>query len=224
MNAEEHIEEIKNRYLNADKEFVLPSLNRGIDRIEKTFPRYGSFLMEFIQNADDVGSSSILIEIKDGLINVLNNGRVFSQSDVDSICRVGMSSKTAKDYIGYLGVGFKSVFLISDSPEIYSGEYRFKFDKNYWIKQGFNPNVIPWQIIPLWIETPIDLHSPYTTLFRIPLVNKEILKNLEKETTSDYLNNRIILFLRNLKNIVIKNEINRIVRTITGKLRSSRCS
>jgi len=48
MNAHDHIEDIKNRYLNSDKEFVLPSLNRSIDRIEKAFPRYESFLMEFI--------------------------------------------------------------------------------------------------------------------------------------------------------------------------------
>ena len=93
MNAKDHIEDIKNRYLNSDKEFVLPSLNRSIDRIEKAFPRYSSFLMEFIQNADDVGSSSLLIEIEDKLVNILNDGRVFSRDDVNSICRVGVSSK-----------------------------------------------------------------------------------------------------------------------------------
>ncbi|MEW5761094.1 MAG: hypothetical protein AB1779_10055 [Candidatus Thermoplasmatota archaeon] len=49
MMPREHIEEIKNRYLKSDKEFVLASLNRGVDRIEKAFPRYGSFL---IKNAD----------------------------------------------------------------------------------------------------------------------------------------------------------------------------
>ena len=174
MNAKDHIEDIKNRYLNSDKEFVLPSLNRSIDRIEKAFPRYGSFLMEFIQNADDVGSSSLLIEIEDKLVNILNDGRVFSRDDVNSICRVGMSSKTPKDYIGYLGVGFKSVFLISDSPEIYSGEYRFKFDKNYWLSQGFKPEEVPWQVIPLWIEMSIPLPSPYKTLFRIPVIDERM--------------------------------------------------
>ena len=214
MNAQDHIEDIKNRYLNSDKEFVLPSLNRSIDRIEKAFPRYGSLLMEFIQNADDVGSSSLLIEIEDKLINILNDGRVFSKDDVNSICRVGMSSKTPKDYIGYLGVGFKSVFLISDSPEIYSGEYRFKFDKNYWLTQGFKAEEVPWQVIPLWIEKPVPLPYPYKTLFRIPVTDESIIQRLRQEITPEHISNRMLLFLRNLKSIEIKDNINKIIRSI----------
>lgn len=199
MNARDHIEYIKNRFLNSDREFVLPSLNRGIDRIQKAFPRYGSFLMEFIQNADDAGSSSFLVEIKDQMINILNDGRVFSEKDIDSICMVGISSKTPKDYIGYLGVGFKSVFLISDSPEIYSGDYRFRFDKNAWSE----PDSIPWQVVPLWIEDPISLPTPYKTLFRIPVTDENVLQKLRQETTPDYISNRMLLFLRNLKKIEI---------------------
>jgi len=214
MTAKNHIEDIKNRYLNSDKEFVLPSLNRSIDRIEKAFPRYGSFLMEFIQNADDAGSSSLLIEIEDKVVNIFNDGRVFSRDDVNSICRVGMSSKTPKDYIGYLGVGFKSVFLISDSPEIYSGEYRFKFDRNYWLSQGFKSEEVPWQVIPLWIETSVSLPSPYKTLFRIPVIDENIIQRLQQETTPEYISNRMLLFLRNLKNIEVKDNIGGVIRSI----------
>lgn len=210
MNAQDHVEDIKNRYLNSDREFVLPSLNRSIDRIEKAFPRYGSFLMEFIQNADDVGSSSLLIEIEDKLVNILNDGRVFSKDDVNSICRVGMSSKTPKDYIGYLGVGFKSVFLISESPEIYSGDYRFKFDKNAWSE----PERVPWQVIPLWIESLISLPPPYKTLFRIPVIDDDVIQKLQQETTPEYMSNRLLLFLRNLKSIKIKNNVDGVIRLI----------
>lgn len=210
MNARDHIEDIKNRYLNSDKEFVLPSLNRSIDRIEKAFPRYGSFLMEFIQNADDVGSSSLLIKIEDRLIKILNDGRVFSRDDVNSICRVGLSSKTPKDYIGYLGVGFKSVFLISDSPEIYSGDYKFKFDKNAWP----DPEKVPWQVIPLWIEKSVSIPAPYKTLFKIPVSVENILRKLQEETTPEYISNRMLLFLRNLKNIEIEDKLGDVTRSI----------
>jgi len=210
MNARDYIEDIKNRYLNSDKEFVLPSLNRSIDRIEKSFPRYGSFLMEFIQNTDDVGSNSMLIEIENKLLNILNDGRVFYKDDVNSICKIGMSSKTPKDYIGYLGVGFKSVFLISESPEIYSGDYRFKFDKNAWPE----PEKIPWQIMPLWIEKNVFLPSPYKTLFKIPVIDESIIKKLQQEITSEYISNRMILFLRNLKNIEIKDKLQNFTRLI----------
>jgi hypothetical protein len=58
----EYIEEIRNRQLSSDKEFILDSLTGAIDRLQKAFPRYGSFLMEFVQNADDAKSQSMKIE------------------------------------------------------------------------------------------------------------------------------------------------------------------
>ena len=110
LTPKEYIEDIKNRQINSDKEFILDSLTGAIDRLQKAFPRYGSFLMEFVQNADDAKSRSLKIEILQDTIKISNNGLVFSEDDVKSICKVGRSSKTPKDYIGYLGVGFKAVF------------------------------------------------------------------------------------------------------------------
>jgi hypothetical protein len=132
MTPKEYIENIKSKLIKSDREFILDSLAGAIDRLQKAFPRYGSFLMEFIQNADDAKSKSLKIEILNNAIRISNDGNPFSEKDVKSICKVGRSSKTPKDYIGYLGVGFKAVFLISECPEIYSGDFRFKFDKNAW--------------------------------------------------------------------------------------------
>ena len=120
--AKRHIEEIQRKYTTSP-ELTLDSLTGAIDRLQKAFPRRGHFVMEFIQNADDAKSRSMRIDIAQQEIRMLNNGSPFSKADVESICRVGRSSKTAEDYIGYLGVGFKSVFLISECPEVYSGEY-----------------------------------------------------------------------------------------------------
>jgi len=39
MNEKDHIENIKNKYLNSDRDFALPSLNRSIDRIKKVFSK-----------------------------------------------------------------------------------------------------------------------------------------------------------------------------------------
>jgi len=204
MTPRDHIRYIRDRYLNSDKEFVLSSLNKSIDRIEKDFPRYGSFLMEFIQNADDAYSDSIMIEIVVNAIRIFNDGRTFSKSDVDSICRIGLSSKTPKDYIGYLGVGFKSVFLTSDSPEIHSGDYKFRFSKDHFSES----ELIPWQVIPLWIENPfIELPSGYTTAFNIPIKDRRYLEKLQEEIKPEYVSNRMLLFLRNLRNIEIKNAL-----------------
>jgi len=195
------IEDIANRHVSSDKEFTLDSLTGAIDRLEKAFPRYESFLMEFVQNADDARSQSLKVEVLEDSIVVANDGLPFSKEDVTSICKVGRSSKTAKDYIGYLGVGFKSVFLISEGPEIYSGGYEFRFDKGAWA----DPKHMPWQIIPVWIDTPkLDLsqYSEYTTVFNLPVVPGS-MERLKGELASEHLNSRLLLFLRHIKRIEI---------------------
>ncbi|MFH8119921.1 MAG: DUF3883 domain-containing protein [Candidatus Aenigmatarchaeota archaeon] len=196
-NAKQYIQDIKNRILASDKEFALDGYAGSIEAIQKAFPRYGSFLMEFIQNADDAKSKSVRIEIFQDSIKILNDGLPFSQEDVKSICKVGRSSKTAKDYIGYLGVGFKAVFLISDCPEIYSGEYRFKFDKSHFSE----PN-IPWQVIPLWIDNPqIELPDGFNTVFNLPLKSISLVETLRDEIKPEHLSDRILLFLRYIEKL-----------------------
>lgn len=74
VTPQEFIEDIKNRQTQSDKEFVLDSLTGAIDRLQKAFPRYGSFLMEFVQNADDAEGKNLKIEIIDNTIKILNNG------------------------------------------------------------------------------------------------------------------------------------------------------
>ena len=60
MDSKGFINNIRERQIKSDKEFMLDSLAGGIDRLQKAFPRYGSFLMEFVQNADDVELKKLL--------------------------------------------------------------------------------------------------------------------------------------------------------------------
>ena len=213
----EYIEDIKNRQIKSDKEFVLDSLTGAIDRLQKAFPRYGSFLMEFVQNADDAKSQSLKIEILENTIRIFNDGLSFSEEDVKSICKVGRSSKTPKDYIGYLGVGFKSAFLISECPEIYSGGFRFKFDKEVWDE----PLHTPWQVMPLWIETPsIEFSGKYKTAFNLSLKELKLLEKLKEEVKPDHLSDRILLFLRNVKEIEIIDHTQNLKRKIIKSMSS----
>ncbi len=211
MDSKEFINNIRNRQIESDKEYMLDSLAGGIDRLQKAFPRYGSFLMEFVQNADDACSSSLKIEILNNQLLISNNGLPFEEENVKSICKVGRSSKTPKDYIGYLGVGFKSVFLISESPEIHSGNYHFKFSKKEWVDAIHTP----WQIIPIWIENPsISNNDEYKTKFLIPLKELKLLDKIKEEVSPFHLNDRILLFLRHVKEIHINNSEDNKSRTI----------
>jgi len=81
------------------------------------------YLDEFLQNAEDVEAPSCTFEIASDRLVVENTGRPFEHKDAYSISSFLRSAKTATDnnrQIGRFGVGFKSVFAISDCPEIHS--------------------------------------------------------------------------------------------------------
>lgn len=214
-DAKKHIKEIQQKYISSP-ELTLDSLTGAIDRLQKAFPRRGHFVMEFIQNADDAESRSLKIMVGQKEIKILNNGLPFSKGDVESICRVGRSSKTAQDYIGYLGVGFKSAFLITECPQIYSGDYSFKFDKYYWSDSKHTP----WQVMPIWVDSQefgTILGTKYKTAFILPLsrdIDEDIVEKLKEEVAPEHLSDRILLFLRNLKELEIYNEITKTTRTM----------
>lgn len=207
MSAKEHIESIYGVYKNSN-DLVLSSLSGAINRLQKAFPKRGHFLMEFIQNADDCESEYLKIVINNKEVKVYNSGRAFTQKDVKSICQVGQSSKTPEDYIGYLGVGFKSVFLISEEPHIYSGEFKFKFDKRAYE----NPKNVPWQVMPIWQESlpPNTEISWWKTTFYLPFsyTDPKNIQKIREEIETESINSRLLLFFKKLRHIEIVDEVN----------------
>jgi len=77
------------------------------------------------------------------------SGRPFTRNDVEAICSIGRSRKDPRKHIGYLGVGFKAVFLVSSKPHIYSKPY-------WWIEQGSDISTAiartPFGDITFWLE------------------------------------------------------------------------
>lgn len=87
---------------------------------------HGRFLIELIQNANDqavrqgLTNSGISIIRIEHLIAIGNSGESFDQAKIDSITSIFQSDKTADVCIGNKGIGFKAVFQVADSAEIYS--------------------------------------------------------------------------------------------------------
>ena len=116
---------------------------RGLQRLSKElYSKDTHFVLELIQNADDNSYNKSLLSagpvdlpalkfiIGPDSVTVLNNEVGFSERNIRAICDVGRSTKGAhhSGYIGQKGIGFKSVFRITDTPEIHSGGYHIRFD------------------------------------------------------------------------------------------------
>jgi hypothetical protein len=190
--APSHIEEIQRSYIIGETR-ILEALTGAMQIIGKTFTRSGHFVLEFIQNAEDAGARRVKIVLESGAIKIFNDGKPFTRDDVEAICSIGRSRKDPRKHIGYLGVGFKAVFLVSSRPHIYSKTYRFKFDKQYW--EGKHKNV-PWQITPIWLdEVPEELRD-WNVYFHIPIDERKYEEKIKSEFES--LTPTTLLFLHNI--------------------------
>lgn len=176
------------------------------------FTRQGQFFYELIQNAEDCADPEIdtrvEIVLQDDALIFRNNGKSFNEDDVRNICSVGRSQKKSVDEdIGFWGIGFKSVFRITEQPHIFSDDFQFKFDRNYWQSDEYERdlNKIPWYVTPIWIDDiPVETRDDWNT-FYLPYISDEykdrVLKGVEQ------LENRLLLFLEDTEEIVIRDEI-----------------
>lgn len=98
----------------------------------------GRYAIELLQNAHDAAaeakltSATVWIHISDGALIVGNQGRRFDEERLDGLLWLSSGTKRAADFeqqtIGYKGIGFTSVFEITDRPQILSGPFRFELD------------------------------------------------------------------------------------------------
>ncbi|MDY3203044.1 MAG: hypothetical protein RBQ80_06750, partial [Methanocorpusculum sp.] len=97
------------------------------------------FVWELLQNAEDAKATSISFKLSKTELHIRHNGsKLFDEGNINAICSIGGSDKkNNENQIGKIGVGFKSVFNYTDTPEIYSGKYTFK------IEDLVYPSIIP---------------------------------------------------------------------------------
>ena len=95
---------------------------------EKLYESDVHFVFELIQNADDnkynTKEPELSFEIIKNELIIKNNEIGFNEDNVRSICTAGNSTKKSQPgFIGEKGIGFKSVFKITDNPQIYSNNF-----------------------------------------------------------------------------------------------------
>lgn len=157
------------------------------------------FILELVQNADDNHYRTgvipqLTLDITPTRLVVVNNEIGFTEANVRAICSVGESSKSKEKsgYIGEKGIGFKSVFTVSDSPEIHSNGFHFKFDRT-------DENNLLGFVVPHWCEPPSDI-DPHSTTIILPAA-----RNYEFESENFVgIDACLLLFLNKLRNLTIK--------------------
>lgn len=205
--SREVIEKIQYQIKDSRDTHIWKDLVNSLNLISQVvFTRSSGFLLEFVQNAEDAGLSLehpgvIEIRINRERVRVSHNARPFTEGDVSALCGIRSSKKPEQGTLGYLGIGFKSVFKVTDRPEIYSGGYQFKFDRTFWD----NPSDTPWYIIPLWIEQPSESVDPEHTTFVVPLREESFYQGLLAELKR--MKTELYLFLKWLKKITITDEV-----------------
>ncbi|KAL7677846.1 hypothetical protein ACOME3_004079 [Neoechinorhynchus agilis] len=170
------------------------------------------FMFELLQNADDNQYPRGIVptlefELTSADLIIRNNEIGFRPRDVDSLCDIGNSSKHSRELIGRKGIGFRSVFKITDKPQIHSGSYHFEFNFNKHGPLGF--------VMPDWLGEQ-DCEDERGTRFVLPLKTQISLSNV--------LSARSLLFLKNISIVRIddktRNEIVQFKKEISvnGKL------
>lgn len=156
------------------------------------------FVLELIQNADDNTythgiAPQIRISLTPKELTIWNNEQGFRPENVTALCSVGQSTKAKKaGFIGEKGIGFKSVFQVSDTPEIHSNGFHFRFDMS-------DPEKHLGYIVPHQVAPGEALAADGTTIILPAKKEQEFSISVLNE-----LDARLLLFLRKLRQIELR--------------------
>ena len=111
----------------------------------------GRYFFELIQNVRDANKEinqdgEIFIKLDDRMLTIANTGAEFSKEGFEGITTIGQSTKQSQDYIGFKGIGFKSIQEITEEPKIITKFGSIYFDRKLTLQQYYNSNLKEEQI------------------------------------------------------------------------------
>ena len=139
-------------------------LKRSLERLIQLYTDKSHFVYELLQNAEDAEASCIRFIQHRDYLEVLHDGKPFTEKNLEGLCDIGKSDKVDNlNQIGEFGVGFKSVFGICDTVRLFSDPGEKFTDDQYQ----------PFAIEIRDFTNPVDIESEtipeeYTTRFVFP--------------------------------------------------------
>jgi hypothetical protein len=143
--AIEFIEQLRSE----NESFYLDDRGRGaLKDLQVVFPVPWIYLAELVQNAIDAGATRI--RFAPGVSGDLvfeHNGNSFTRENVRALCTRGVSTKSTNT-VGFMGVGFKSVFKAYETVTVSSAEWRFRLSVR--VDEAFGVRQWIGAVLPTW--------------------------------------------------------------------------
>jgi hypothetical protein len=175
-----------------DRERLERTARNSIRMLSTLYADRTHFVLELLQNAEDAlrrrphgwcGHRAVKLSLSNQRLRLVHSGMPFDPLDVQAICSVDETTKELTD-IGRFGIGFKSVYALTDRPQIHSGQEDFAIE-DYIRPVGMSPIERDAEETVLLIP-----RKPYDESFR-----SEIEAGLKR------LGPNILLFLREIEDI-----------------------
>lgn len=224
-------------------------LTTRLHGLVRSYPKGVGLVYEFVQNADDAGARSIRVILDErihpstrlpsasmaalqGPAIVVVNDANFTEQDWSNIQRIGQSGKELETTkTGRFGLGFNSVYNVTEFPTILTGSRIGVFDPHGRTVAGASPDRPgrAWRLdASLWSKCP-DFLSPFQnfglqpgtsafsgSLFRLPLrteqqaaiseICKQAFTELDFKAIVDKLAEQladVLLFLKSVQSIEV---------------------
>jgi hypothetical protein len=178
MNLKEIVETLYKSSRSADTR-ALSAIAQAEIFLQQAYE--GRYFFELIQNVRDANKEieqdgEIFIELTDNTLSISNTGAEFSQRGIESITTIGKSTKHSQDFIGFKGIGFKSIQEITNTPQIVTRYGTVLFDRRLTIKKYNDPELleedVPLFYFPHFSEKKLseaEISSGIVTKIELPL-------------------------------------------------------
>ncbi|MBC7389678.1 MAG: DUF3883 domain-containing protein [Opitutaceae bacterium] len=191
-------------------------------------------ILELLQNAEDAGSSEVLIRLdkNEKYLLVANKGNEsFTVEGIESLMLANYSSKSRVKYIGNKGLGFRSILNWADEVHIIANDCEIKFSKSIVADEFLKLDISAKERDKLINKKGLSKQHPPIAILSIPNIDKvnnesnwlTTIKIFYDENQEIQIENQLkefspetLLFLKNIKVVLIEGVGEQIVHQLNS--------